>query len=92
MARQFETSSKQTFRITAPGAMSVMLVGDFTQWQEQGIPMKKGKDGIWGASVELAPGKHNYRFIIDGEWSDDPECTLRVPNPFGTQNMVRQVV
>ena len=92
MARQFETSSKQTFRFKAPGAMSVLLVGDFTQWQQNAIAMKKGKDGIWVASIELAPGKHNYRFIVDGEWSDDPECTLRVPNPFGTQNMVRQVV
>ena len=71
--------------------MSVLLVGDFTQWQQHSIPMKKEKNGIWTTTVELAPGEHNYRFIVDGEWRDDPNCTLRVPNPFGTQNMVRQV-
>ena len=25
------------------------------------------------------------------EWRDDPECTVVVPNPFGTHNAVRQV-
>jgi len=91
MARQLDSSRKQTFRFTAPTAMSVMLVGDFTQWQQKGIPMRKGKDGVWTASVELTPGQHHYRFIVDGDWRDDPECTLRVANPFGGQDMVKQV-
>jgi 1,4-alpha-glucan branching enzyme len=86
-----ETPTKQTFRISAPTAMSVLLVGDFTHWQKHGIPMQKGKDGIWVATVELSPGKHGYRFIVDGDWQDDPECTFRVSNPYGSQNMVRQV-
>jgi 1,4-alpha-glucan branching enzyme len=51
MARQMETSTKQTFRFSAPAAMSVLLVGDFTHWQQRGIPMQKGKDGIWTATV-----------------------------------------
>jgi 1,4-alpha-glucan branching enzyme len=53
--------------------------------------MQKTKDGIWVATVELLPGKHSYRFIVDGDWRDDPECILRVSNPYGSQNMVRQV-
>jgi 1,4-alpha-glucan branching enzyme len=71
--------------------MSVLLVGDFTHWQQNGIPMQKNKNGIWVATVNLPPGKHHYRFIVDSEWCDDPECTLRVPNPYGGQDMVRQV-
>jgi 1,4-alpha-glucan branching enzyme len=86
-----ETPSKQTFRFSSPTAMSVLLVGDFTHWQQRGIPMRKGKDGIWTAKVSLPPGKHTYRFLVDGDWRDDPECKLRVPNPYGTQDMVRQV-
>ena len=54
--------------------------------------MQKGRDGVWTASVDLPPGKHHYRFIVDSEWRDDPECTLRVPNPYGSENMVRRVV
>jgi 1,4-alpha-glucan branching enzyme len=92
MARKTQVLKKQTFRITAREAMSVLLVGDFTHWQQKGISMQKGKDGVWAASIELPPGKHHYRFIVDGQWRDDPECTLRVANPYGGENMIRQVV
>ena len=82
---------KQTFSFTAPTALSVQLVGDFTNWQKQAINLRKGPDGIWRAVVELEPGPHHYRFLVDGQWHDDPDCTLRVPNPFGSHNSVRQV-
>ena len=39
----------------------------------------------------LPPGTHHYRFLVDGEWRDDPECKMQVPNAFGTRNSVRQV-
>ena len=91
MTIQSETLKKQTFRFTAPTAMSVLLVGDFTHWQRGGIAMQKGKDGVWTATVELPLGNHSYRFIVDGEWRDDPECNLHIPNPFGSRNMVRPV-
>jgi len=91
MARKVEAPRKQTFRFAAPTASTVLLVGDFTHWQKNAIPMRKEVDGIWTASLELPTGKHAYRFIVDGEWCDDPDCTLRVPNPYGSQDMVRQV-
>ncbi|SPE59211.1 Glycoside hydrolase family 13 domain protein [Verrucomicrobia bacterium] len=92
MAKQTEIPKKQAFRFTDPSAQSVQLVGDFTEWQKQAIPMHKGTGGVWTASVDLKPGMHHYLFIVDGEWCDDPECTLRVPNAYGGQNMVRKVV
>jgi hypothetical protein len=53
--------------------------------------MKPVGGGLWKVQVSLAPGTYHYRFLVDGEWRDDPECTLRVPNPFGTENAVREV-
>lgn len=79
------------FSFTAPTARSVQLAGDFTQWQQKPVNMQKGQDGIWRASVELAPGPHHYRFLVDGEWRDDPECAMHAPNPFGSQDAVLQV-
>jgi 1,4-alpha-glucan branching enzyme len=90
MARKNDRQ-QQTFAVTAPTAMSVLLAGDFTHWQQQAIPMKKQPGGVWKTSVKLAPGKYHYRFIVDGQWWDDPECTLRVANPYGGKNAVRQV-
>jgi 1,4-alpha-glucan branching enzyme len=83
--------SKQTFSFNAPAAMSVQLVGDFTHWQENPINLTKGPDGVWRAAVALEPGTHHYRFLVDGEWRDDPECTVRVATPFGSNNSVRVV-
>jgi 1,4-alpha-glucan branching enzyme len=81
----------QTFFFTAPAAMSVQLVGDFTHWQERPIQMRKRPDGTWQTTVDLGPGTHHYRFLVDGQWRDDPECRVKVPNPYGGQNAVRQV-
>src|SRR5579883_3255159 len=81
----------QTFRFTEPSANGVLLVGDFTAWQQRPIRMERGDDGIWTTTVKLPPGKHCYRFIVDGEWRNDPECQQRVPNPYGGDNMVREV-
>jgi 1,4-alpha-glucan branching enzyme len=82
---------QQTFCLTAPQAGNVQLVGDFTEWKEHPLHMHRGGQGVWQATVALEPGMHRYRFLVDGEWTDDPECTIRVPNPFGTQDAIRQV-
>lgn len=81
----------QTFSITLPDATSVMLVGDFTDWKAKPLPMTRKRGGVWTVKVKLQPGTHHYRFLVDGNWRDDPECTVVVPNPFGTHNAVRQV-
>src|SRR5437764_13523 len=57
MAKEIaEIPRKQTFRFTSPTATSVSVAGDFTEWQKRALPMQKGKDGIWTATVDLPPG------------------------------------
>jgi 1,4-alpha-glucan branching enzyme len=90
MARK-QNDQLQTFSITAPTAVSVLLAGDFTHWQASAIPMKKQPGGVWETDVKLALGTYHYRFIVDGQWRDDPECTLHLANPYGGENAVRQV-
>jgi Glycogen recognition site of AMP-activated protein kinase len=79
------------FHLEAPLAGSVQLAADFTDWEKSPIDLIKSDNGIWQAVVSLPPGDHPYRFLVDGEWCDDP-CSLRlVPNPFGTVNAVVRV-
>ena len=82
---------KQKFGFTAPASTSVRLVGDFTHWEQNAISLKKQSNGRWETTVSLSPGTYHYRFLVDGQWCDDPECTLHVPNPFGGHNDVRKV-
>ena len=91
MARKQNNGKRETFSLAAPKALNVVLVGDFTRWQQAPLPLTKQADGVWQTRVELSPGPHRYRFIVDGQWWDDPACSLRVANPYGTHDSVRQV-
>ena len=59
-----ESKKKESFTYFAPGAGNVLLVGDFTGWEQQPIALKKNKDGTWKATVPLDPGVHEYRFNV----------------------------
>jgi Glycogen recognition site of AMP-activated protein kinase len=86
------SSAKRTqFQLQAPKAGSVKLAADFTEWEKSPLQMNKDDEGIWVASVSLDPGEYAYRFIVDGEWFDDPAPFQILPNPFGTVNSVIQV-
>jgi len=91
MNTSMKPTKRQTFHYSAHDASSVLLVGDFTDWQQHPIPMQRRQGDLWTATVELSPGEHHYRLIVDGEWQDDPECRMRVQNPFGSQDMVTEV-
>jgi len=79
------------FSIEAPAAESVRLAADFTDWEKCALDMLKAPDGTWLTSVPLSPGSYAYRFIVDGEWRDDPRAAASSPNPFGTVNAVKNV-
>ena len=85
------TTRKIAFVLSAPQAESVSLVGDFSAWRQKPVSLKRLAGGQWKATVSLSEGRHEYRFLVDGCWAGDPECTLRVPNSFGSENCVRVV-
>jgi hypothetical protein len=81
------------FHLEAPFAGSVKLAADFTDWEQFPLDMIKSEDGIWHTSVPLPPGTYSYRFIVDGEWCDDPQAIFRLhENPFGPANAVVDVI
>jgi 1,4-alpha-glucan branching enzyme len=82
---------KVQFEFPAPEALEVYLAGDFNNWDTSANPMKKDRKGIWKISLPLKPGKYEYRFLVDGNWENDPACCNCVANEFGTQNCVRIV-
>jgi len=53
--------------------------------------MKRHHDGHWEATVALAPGRYQYKFIVDGEWITDPKAQENVRNYHGTLNSVIEV-
>jgi 1,4-alpha-glucan branching enzyme len=74
--------------LDAPDAEEVDLVGDFNQWNPKMHPMKQQYDGTWSKILMLPPGRYEYKFLVDGEWQEDPENGLMITNCFGTRNSV----
>jgi 1,4-alpha-glucan branching enzyme len=82
---------KIKFEYSAPEAKEVSLVGNFNQWNSQANPMKKDKKGIWKVTLSLEPGRYEYRFIVDGNWVNNPSCSSCVAYDFGGEICVRIV-
>jgi hypothetical protein len=36
----------------------------------------------------LRSGQYEYRFLVDGRWSEDPQAAQRAANPHGGYNSV----
>jgi serine/threonine protein kinase len=76
------------FTITAPDAQVVALAGEFNNWSPTATPMHKRPNGTWAATLQLAAGKYQYKFIVDGKWIPDPENPTKVPDTFTGFNSV----
>ncbi len=98
MKKQFSkthSTCKVTFQLpkdAAPEAQSVVLVGDFNDWQpKKGIVLKLDRNGFFKAEVELETGKeYQFRYLIDQDhWENDWSADKYVPSPFqGIENSV----
>ena len=76
------------FILRQPQARSVAVAGDFNNWEASRTPMKASPEGSWKATVWLPAGRYEYRFVVDGEWCDDPLNPMRSSNALGAQNCV----
>jgi 1,4-alpha-glucan branching enzyme len=87
-----KASKKQVeFVLRAPKARSVSVGGDFNSWNPKTVTAKRDNDGAWKARLNLSPGRYQYKFLVDGQWLNDPNCNTTVPNSFGTLNCVIDV-
>ncbi len=72
-------------------AETVALAGPFNGWSDGATPMTRNDRGVWTARVGLSVGYHEYRFVVDGEWTHDPANPATVTNNYGEPNSVLYV-
>jgi len=77
-----------TFRLKGYADASVVaLAGSFNNWgQSQFICGREGDE--WICRVDLEPGKHAYKFIVDGNWLLDPANPETEDDDYGIKNSV----
>ena len=101
-AREIKPAEKAAFKNVMPtvnvkfnlpdlGAKRVLLSGDFNDWSLRATPMNRQADGHWETTLALAPGRYQYKFVVDGQWIPDPNAHEQVNNQHGTLNSVVEV-
>lgn len=77
------------FHVRAEAGSKVYIAGCFNDWNPTSKPMTdKDGTGDYSVTLTLKPGTYQYKFVINGTWCADPECTEWVPNDMGTLNSV----
>ena len=61
-----------TFSIAAPQATHVFLAGEMTDWDAGKREMRRDAPGTWQITLDLEPGQWLYKFVVDGQWVEDP--------------------
>lgn len=80
-----------TFTYQNPNATSVYLAGSFNNWSTTANPMIKNKYGVFVLKLRLPPGTYQYKYVVDGNWTPDPNNPNTAPDGFGGVNSVIEV-
>lgn len=83
--------ARVVLEIVSPAAKQVQVAGSFNQWDPKQTPLAAASDGRWTGNLKLRPGRHEYLFVVDGQWMPDPNARESVENPFGGRNSVLQI-
>ena len=52
---------------------SVAVAGTFNSWVGDAAPLRRTAAGTWQTAVVAAPGRHHYKFVVNGaDWIRDP--------------------
>ena len=77
------------FRLHKPPGRTVAVAGTFNAWNPLATPLvDESGDGHYKAIVDVPPGRHEYRFVVDGKWHIDPNCAESVRNGYGSVNSI----
>lgn len=85
-AKQFASLQCACLEFSHPEAREIFVAGSFNDWSPTATPMIALGGGRWVKELVLPPGRHEYRFVVDGRWTDDPKAREFISNPHGGQN------
>jgi 1,4-alpha-glucan branching enzyme len=89
-ATEVRNGVKFEFR-AEPGA-DVYVVGSFNDWDPTQTRLRdESGDGCYFATLALAPGRYEYKFVVNGQWCIDPQFQDPIVNRFNTLNGVLTV-
>ena len=93
MVRPSKTGKRRIrFEFTAEPGIEVCVAGSFNNWDPAATPLKdKDSTGLYRRALLLRPGRYEYKFVVNGTWCVDPDCTDWQANELGSLNSVLDV-
>jgi len=83
---------KVSFQVTVEPGSEVFVAGSFNNWDPTQHRMRDNPgSGHCKASLLLPPGRHEYKFVVNGQWRIDSDCVEWAPNDQGSLNSVISV-
>lgn len=79
------------FELSANPGSEVLVAGTFNDWQPCKMRLRSKKDGLYALDMTVPEGKHEYKFVVNGQWVPDPKNPDWSPNTYGSLNSVLQV-
>jgi hypothetical protein len=67
----------------------IFLAGNFNDWKPSDpkfLLKDDDGDGIWSITVKLPPGTYQYKYVADGQWTQDSFAPGSAPDGFGGRN------
>ncbi|MGI5869139.1 MAG: glycogen-binding domain-containing protein [Kiritimatiellia bacterium] len=92
-ARKAVARKRVTLSVKADQGSTVYVAGSFNEWNatDKKLVDKRG-DGVFTATLTLPPGIYEYKFVINGIWTLDPDPDRDwTQNGLGTLNSVLRV-
>lgn len=88
-----KTGKKCRVTFTLPSqvsASSVLLLGEFNNWDSQSLPMKQLKNGDFSATRSLNAGQsYRFRYLLDeNRWENDWAADGYVANEYGSDDSI----
>jgi len=82
-------------RFKDAAAGDVRIAGDFNGWvPDRGVRSliaSEGQERVWTKILSLEPGTYQYRYVVDGEWREDPTNPQSEAGPTGQLNSILHV-
>ncbi len=89
------TADGVTFNFKPKGTPAkIFLAGSMNGWKpddpKYALEDLDG-DGTWSLTTKIAPGKYQYKFVVDGTWTTDKANPKSTGDGFGGKNSLVEV-
>lgn len=81
-----------TLSVKLGSGKNVFIAGSFNNWDPKAMQMAGDENGVYSITLNLDPGIYEYKFVIDGVWTLDPDPERDwTQNGLGTLNSVLRI-